>query len=44
MIEDTITTSSPLRFETVTIILSSYVPDHEQDDQVLDGLHEEVLC
>ncbi len=33
--------SIPLRFESVAIILSLNIPDHDQDEQVMDALFEE---
>jgi hypothetical protein len=33
-----------VEFEAVSIILSSYAPDHDQDQQVLDALCDDGLC
>jgi hypothetical protein len=42
--DDQYSTSIPLSFEAVAIIVSLNSPDHEQDELVLDALHEEGLC
>jgi hypothetical protein len=33
-----------VEFEAVSIILSSYAPDHDQDEQVLDASCDDGLC
>jgi hypothetical protein len=36
--------SCRVRDESVSIILSSYTPDHDQDEQVLDASCDDGLC